>query len=136
MFFNKKGVVKGCPKLVLVCLKSCEDGGLQKEDHELDEDEQEDTEGQTKHEQELEEKEEEEEQRDESDEVEAEETQQSQEEDQCADYPECTSLGYRESDGEKSLELPGSPRLLSQETRNLTASELLLNKSVEAISPA
>lgn len=40
------------------------------------------------------------------------------------------SLGFRDSDGEKSLDLPESPRPLSQETRNLTASELLLNKSV------
>lgn len=40
------------------------------------------------------------------------------------------SLGFRDSDGEKSLNLPESPRPLSQETRNLTASELLLNKSV------
>uniref|UniRef100_A0A672GNJ7 Uncharacterized protein n=1 Tax=Salarias fasciatus TaxID=181472 RepID=A0A672GNJ7_SALFA len=36
-----------------------------------------------------------------------------------------------ESDGEKSLDLPESPRPLSQETRNLTASELLLNKLVK-----
>lgn len=93
-------------------------------------------EGPTKHEQELEEKEEEEEQ-EEDREVEGEgwneKTQQRQEEGECTDYTECTSLGFRESDGEKSLNLPESPRPLSQETRNLTASELLLNKSVELI---
>lgn len=93
-------------------------------------------EGPTKHEQELEEKEEEEEQ-EEDREVEGEgwneKTQQRQEEGECTDYTECTSLGFRESDGEKSLDLPESPRPLSQETRNLTASELLLNKSVELI---
>lgn len=50
--------------------------------------------------------------------------------DECAEHPECASLGFRESDGEKSLDLPDSPRPLSQETRNLTASELLLNKLV------
>lgn len=77
---------------------------------------------------------EEEEQREEDHEVEGgelnEEAQQ-REEDECADDPECTSLGFRESDGEKSLNLTESPRPLSQETRNLTASELLLNKSVD-----
>ncbi|KAK1898996.1 Piezo-type mechanosensitive ion channel component 2, partial [Dissostichus eleginoides] len=46
------------------------------------------------------------------------------------DYPECTSLSLRESDGEKSIDLLGSPRPLS-ETRNLTASELLLNNMFE-----
>ena len=45
-------------------------------------------------------------------------------------YPECTSLDLRDSGEEKSFDLPESPRPLSQETRNLTASELLLNKSV------
>lgn len=38
-----------------------------------------------------------------------------------------------ESHGEKSPDLPDSPRPLSQDARNLTASELLLNKSVELI---
>ncbi|XP_072304739.1 piezo-type mechanosensitive ion channel component 2 [Eucyclogobius newberryi] len=41
------------------------------------------------------------------------------------------SLCFRDSDAEKSLDLPLSPRPLSQETRNLTASELLLNKMFE-----
>lgn len=48
-----------------------------------------------------------------------------------ADHSEQTSLSFGDSYGEKSLNLPESPRPLSQETRNLTASELLLNKSVE-----
>lgn len=47
------------------------------------------------------------------------------------DHPDCPSLDFRESDGEESLDLPESSRPLSQETRNLTASELLLNKSVD-----
>uniref|UniRef100_A0A673ABJ4 Uncharacterized protein n=1 Tax=Sphaeramia orbicularis TaxID=375764 RepID=A0A673ABJ4_9TELE len=55
-----------------------------------------------------------------------EETQQ-REEDEPAEDPESISLGFRETDGDKSLDLPESPRPLSQETRNLTASELLLN---------
>lgn len=55
------------------------------------------------------------------------------EEDEGAEDPDQTSLGFLESDGEKSLDLPDSPRPLSQEARNLTASELLLNKSVEWI---
>jgi len=45
-------------------------------------------------------------------------------------YPECTSLDFRDSVEVKSFDIPESPRPLSQETRNLTASELLLNKSV------
>ncbi|KAM9855188.1 piezo-type mechanosensitive ion channel component 2 [Aulostomus maculatus] len=53
------------------------------------------------------------------------------EEDECHDYPECTSLSLRESDEEKSLGRSQSPRPLSQETRNLTASELLLNNIFE-----
>lgn len=52
-------------------------------------------------------------------------------EDEGAEYPDEASVGSVESDGEKSLDLPDSPRPLSQETRNLTASELLLNKSVD-----
>lgn len=118
------------------CLKSCEDGTPQKEDHKKDEGDDEDTEGETKSEQgpeETGEEEEVEEQPEEDREVEREELDEEaeqREEDECADYPECTSLGFRESDGEKSLDLTESPRPLSQETRNLTASELLLNKSV------
>lgn len=56
-----------------------------------------------------------------------EELQQS-EADECADDPECVSLGFRDGDGEMSLELSEPLKPLSQETRNLTASELLLNK--------
>ncbi|XP_078110731.1 piezo-type mechanosensitive ion channel component 2 [Sander vitreus] len=116
---------------------SCEDGTPQKEDHKKDEGDDEDTEGETKSEQgpeETGEAEEEEEQREEDREVEREELDEEaeqREEDECADYPECTSLGFRESDGEKSLDLTESPRPLSQETRNLTASELLLNNMFE-----
>ncbi|KAG7219856.1 hypothetical protein INR49_018813, partial [Caranx melampygus] len=50
---------------------------------------------------------------------------------ECAEYPERSSLDFRESDREKSLDLTVSPRPLSQETRNLTASELLLNNMFE-----
>lgn len=114
-----------CPCLC-PCLKSCEDAAPQMEGHEQEEDdEEEDTEGETKCEQvqAVTEEEEERQQREEDREVE-------REEDECADYPECTLLGFRENDGETSLDLKESPRPLSQETRNLTASELLLNKSV------
>lgn len=55
------------------------------------------------------------------------------EEDKGAEDPDQASLGFLESDEEKSFDLPDSPRPLSQEARNLTASELLLNKSVEWI---
>ncbi|XP_031142000.1 piezo-type mechanosensitive ion channel component 2 [Sander lucioperca] len=116
---------------------SCEDGTPQKEDHKKDEGDDEDTEGETKSEQgpeETGEEEEVEEQPEEDREVEREELDEEaeqREEDECADYPECTSLGFRESDGEKSLDLTESPRPLSQETRNLTASELLLNNMFE-----
>ncbi|XP_030590436.1 piezo-type mechanosensitive ion channel component 2 [Archocentrus centrarchus] len=51
--------------------------------------------------------------------------------DEDAKYPECTSFELRDSDGERSLDLTESPRPLSQETRNLTASELLLNNMFE-----
>ncbi|KAM4738104.1 piezo-type mechanosensitive ion channel component 2 [Anableps anableps] len=46
-------------------------------------------------------------------------------------YIECTSLDKQESEEEKSLNLTESPRPLTQETRNLTASELLLNNMFE-----
>lgn len=87
-----------------------------------------------KEQEETEEEKEEVEQREEDREVEGEELNeetQQREEEECADYPECVSLGFREGDGEKSLDLAESPRPLSEETRNLTASELLLNKSVD-----
>ncbi|XP_038577867.1 piezo-type mechanosensitive ion channel component 2 [Micropterus salmoides] len=106
---------------------SCEDAAPQMEGHEQEEDdEEEDTEGETKCEQvqAVTEEEEERQQREEDREVE-------REEDECADYPECTLLGFRENDGETSLDLKESPRPLSQETRNLTASELLLNNMFE-----
>ncbi|KAM6930104.1 piezo-type mechanosensitive ion channel component 2 [Lycodopsis pacificus] len=103
-----------------------------KHEQEQEEDDEEDMEGETKREQE---ETEEEEQRAEERDVETEdlneEAQQREEEDECADYPEGTSLGFRESDGEKSLNLTESPRPLCQETRNLTASELLLNNMFE-----
>ncbi|XP_061592541.1 piezo-type mechanosensitive ion channel component 2 [Cololabis saira] len=51
------------------------------------------------------------------------------EEDGC--FKRATSLRFMESDEEKSLDLTGSPRSLSEETRNLTASELLLNNMFE-----
>ncbi|XP_040009105.1 piezo-type mechanosensitive ion channel component 2 [Xiphias gladius] len=115
---------------------SCEDGGPQKEDHKQEENDEEDKEGERKpeHEQEETEEEEKEEQQEEDHEVEREELDeehQQKEGDQCTEYPEYISLGFRESDGERSLDLIGSPRPLSQETRNLTASELLLNNMFE-----
>ncbi|XP_037629066.1 piezo-type mechanosensitive ion channel component 2 isoform X2 [Sebastes umbrosus] len=97
------------------------------------EEEEEDIEVETKREREQEETEEKE-QREEYREVEREELNEEallREEDECADYPECTSLRFRDSDGEKSLDLAESPRPLSEETRNLTASELLLNNMFE-----
>ncbi|KAM7404453.1 hypothetical protein PAMP_011798 [Pampus punctatissimus] len=117
---------------------SCEEGAPQKEDLEKEDDDEddEDTEGEKKREQEQEETEEKEKEEQQEDDCEEErdewdkETQQ-REEDECPDYPECTLLGFREGDGEKSLDLTESPRPLSQETRNLTASELLLNNMFE-----
>ncbi|KAK5599952.1 hypothetical protein CRENBAI_012981 [Crenichthys baileyi] len=47
-------------------------------------------------------------------------------------YIECTSLDKQESDEEKSVNLTQSSRPLTQETRNLTASELLLNSMFES----
>ncbi|GAA6220059.1 piezo-type mechanosensitive ion channel component 2-like [Lates japonicus] len=119
---------------------SGEDGTRQMEDQQQEEDGREDTQGERKPEQEQEETEEEEErekeeQREEDHEVEREEVDEEQlqkeKDDELAEDPECISLGFRESDGEKSLDLPESPRPLSQETRNLTASELLLNNMFE-----
>ncbi|XP_053280799.1 piezo-type mechanosensitive ion channel component 2 [Pleuronectes platessa] len=117
---------------------SCEDGDLQMEDpKQEEEEEEEDTEDEKKPEGEQEETEEKEkvELREEDCEMEREieldEDQPQQEEDECGEYPECNLVGFRESDGEKSLDLTESPRPLSQETRNLTASELLLNNMFE-----
>nr|XP_020470497.1 piezo-type mechanosensitive ion channel component 2-like [Monopterus albus] len=75
------------------------------------------------------------EQEEENDEVKREnpdEEQQQKDDNEYAEYPECSLPGFRESDEEKSLDLPeSSARPLSQETRNLTASELLLNNMFE-----
>ncbi|XP_008287485.1 piezo-type mechanosensitive ion channel component 2 [Stegastes partitus] len=116
---------------------SREDGATRKEDHEQEEDDDERTEeGESKYEQEQEEEQEEEEEEDQQEHSEVErdeldEQSQHSEEDERAKYPECTSLELIESGDEKSLDLPESPRPLSQETRNLTASELLLNNMFE-----
>ncbi|TKS77326.1 Piezo-type mechanosensitive ion channel component 2 [Collichthys lucidus] len=115
---------------------SSEDGHPLKEDHEQEEHQEEDVEGEMKCEQEIEETEEEEkdEPQEEDHVVEEEELNERtelREEDEIADYSESISLGFRESDGEKSLDLAETPRPLSQDTRNLTASELLLNNMFE-----
>ncbi|XP_068996597.1 piezo-type mechanosensitive ion channel component 2 [Embiotoca jacksoni] len=113
-------------------------GSRQPTQEELDEppfsglDDERDTEGERKceHEQEEEERE----GPDEDPEMETDELDEEPEhrdESECTKYPECTSLDLRESDGEKSFDLTESPRPLSQETRNLTASELLLNNMFE-----
>ncbi|XP_047463265.1 piezo-type mechanosensitive ion channel component 2 [Mugil cephalus] len=116
---------------------SHEDGSGQKGDYERDsEDGETHTEGEMKREEEqeeegerIEEEEEEEERRQDDPEVERddldEQTPRREEDD---DDPRCMSLDLRESDGE---ETPPSPRPLSQESRNLTASELLLNNMFE-----
>ncbi|XP_034027616.1 piezo-type mechanosensitive ion channel component 2 [Thalassophryne amazonica] len=106
---------------------SWEEGLLLKEDHEKHEESEEEEERERKGDQEHGDKQVEE--KEEHHEVELDEETQQRQEDECPDYPECTSLGFRagDSDEEKSLDLPESPRPLSQETRNLTASELLLN---------
>ncbi|XP_034393255.1 piezo-type mechanosensitive ion channel component 2 [Cyclopterus lumpus] len=112
---------------------SCEADVPQKKDHEQEEEYEEDMEGETKPEQE---ETEEEEQRGEECEVESEDLNdeaQMREDNECADYPECTLLDIGESDGEKSLDLIESLKPLSQESRNLTASELLLNNIFENI---
>nr|XP_061802951.1 piezo-type mechanosensitive ion channel component 2-like [Nerophis lumbriciformis] len=53
------------------------------------------------------------------------------EEEDYQENPECTSLGFKEDILETSMDASDAPRPLSQETRNLTASELLLNKMFE-----
>lgn len=97
-----------------------------KEVHEQEEDDEKDTEDESQCDEEQEQQENPEVEREEW----HEETLQG-EEDEGAKYPECTSFEFRDSDDEKSLDLAESPRPLSQETRNLTASELLLNKLVD-----
>ncbi|KAL6119927.1 uncharacterized protein ACO6RY_04388 [Pungitius sinensis] len=110
---------------------SCEDYVPQKKHHEQEDADEEDMEGETKRVQvETEDGGQRAEERELGREDLSEDEQQG-EEDECAYYPECTSLGVRDSDGEKSLDLTESPRALSQETRNLTASELLLNNMFE-----
>uniref|UniRef100_A0A667XD70 Uncharacterized protein n=1 Tax=Myripristis murdjan TaxID=586833 RepID=A0A667XD70_9TELE len=95
--------------------------------------EKEEEEGQEERDEQVE-KEEEEEQQEEHHETELQKqekgSQEIEEDEEHPDHPESLSLGFREGEGDKSLDLPESPRPLSQETRNLTASELLLNKSV------
>lgn len=109
--------------LIRSFLKSCEE---QKELHEQEEDDEKQTEVEMKCEEEQEQREDPEVEREERDEESLQ-----REEEEGAKYPEWTSLDLRDSDGEKSLDLTESPRPLSQETRNLTASELLLNKLVD-----
>ncbi|AWP09441.1 putative piezo-type mechanosensitive ion channel component 2-like [Scophthalmus maximus] len=115
---------------------SCEDGAAPEQDHKEEEDAGEDTEDERKPEHERDDREEEEKegQQEEDREVEREELdeqQQRREEIECDEYSGSISLDFMESDGEKSLDLVESPRPLSQETRNLTASELLLNNMFE-----
>ncbi|XP_068453642.1 piezo-type mechanosensitive ion channel component 2 [Clinocottus analis] len=114
---------------------SCETDDPQKKDHEQEEEDEEDMEGEMKREQQQEETEEEQKvQRGEECEVGREylnDEARQREEDECADYPECTLLDIEESVGEKSLNLIEPLKPLSQETRNLTASELLLNNMFE-----
>ncbi|XP_029974309.1 piezo-type mechanosensitive ion channel component 2 [Salarias fasciatus] len=97
-----------------------------------DEEEESDPDGERNYEHEVNEEDQEEQQgHPEEEKDEPEEETPWREEGEGADYPECQALELRESDGEKSLDLPESPRPLSQETRNLTASELLLNNMFE-----
>uniref|UniRef100_A0A669DDP7 Uncharacterized protein n=1 Tax=Oreochromis niloticus TaxID=8128 RepID=A0A669DDP7_ORENI len=98
----------------------------QKERHEQEEDDEKQTEVEMKCEEEQEQREDPEVEKEEQDEESLQ-----REEEEGAEYPEWTSLDLRDSDGEKSLDLTESPRPLSQETRNLTASELLLNNMFE-----
>lgn len=109
--------------LIRLFLKSCEEP---KELHEQEEDDEKQTEVEMKCEEEQEQREDPEVEKEERDEESLQ-----REEEEGVKYPEWTSLDLRDSDGEKSLDLTESPRPLSQETRNLTASELLLNKLVD-----
>ncbi|XP_076734493.1 piezo-type mechanosensitive ion channel component 2 [Maylandia zebra] len=102
---------------------SCEEP---KELHEQEEEDEKQTEVEMKCEEEQEQREDPEVEKEERDEESLQ-----REEEEGAKYPEWTSLDLRVSDGEKSLDLTESPRPLSQETRNLTASELLLNNMFE-----
>lgn len=126
-------------------LYSPEGGSPQQEERKKEEDEQEDGEGETLSEQKEERKfddednvdgddDDDDERREEDYELEEVElddtTKQRDDSDEHLDYPHCISLDLRASDDEKSHDLTPSPRPLSQESRKLTASELLLNKSV------
>ncbi|XP_014846584.1 PREDICTED: piezo-type mechanosensitive ion channel component 2-like isoform X1 [Poecilia mexicana] len=62
---------------------------------------------------------------------EADEKPQQREEGEYPGYVECASMTDQQSEEEKSLDLSESPAPLTQETRNLTASELLLNNMFE-----
>ncbi|KAF7209479.1 piezo-type mechanosensitive ion channel component 2-like [Nothobranchius furzeri] len=113
-------------------LESYDDAVAQREDHEQEECVERDTEGERKCEQDQDGEAEEGQQEDpelKSDEPE-EEIEQMEEDDQNK-YAECSSMEIQQSDEEKSLDLPETPRPLSEETRNLTASELLLNNMFE-----
>lgn len=126
-------------------LYSPEGGSPQQEERKKEEDEQEDGEGETLSEQKEERKfddednvdgddDDDDERREEDYELEEVElddtTKQRDDSDEHLDYPHCISLDLRASDDEKSHDPTPSPRPLSQESRKLTASELLLNKSV------
>lgn len=123
-------------------LYSPEGGSPQQEERKKEEDEQEDREGETLSEQKEERKFDDEDDGDGDDDERREEdyelekvelddtTKQRDDSGEYLDYPHCISLDLRASDDEKSHDLTPSPRPLSQESRNLTASELLLNKSV------
>nr|XP_029133923.1 piezo-type mechanosensitive ion channel component 2-like [Labrus bergylta] len=112
---------------------SSEDGSPVSGDHRQNEDDEVDSEGEM--ECELDQKESEE-KKDQEEDYEMEREEQNKqtkqrEEDEHADDQGCMPLGFRESDGEKSLDLIEPLKPLSQETRNLTASELLLNNMFE-----
>lgn len=113
--------------------QSCEDGFHQKEIHSgyVGQHVDSDDEKKSEQEQEKQEEQEKEAEQEENYGVEREEEPQYQDEEEDEEYPECPSLEIREIDEEKSVDLTESFRPLSQETRNLTASELLLNKSVQ-----
>ncbi|XP_072222975.1 piezo-type mechanosensitive ion channel component 2 [Leuresthes tenuis] len=105
-----------------------EEAATQEVDLEYEEADEKDTESERKSEQFSEEEEKDDQQEGtELERVELDEELQHREEDEYTKYAECISQDFRESDGERSLDLTESPRPLSQETRNLTASELLLN---------
>ncbi|XP_075882351.1 piezo-type mechanosensitive ion channel component 2 [Nelusetta ayraudi] len=127
------------------CPPSPEGGSPQQEERKKEEDEQEDREGENLSEQKEERKfddeddgdgdDDDDERREEDYELEEVElddtTKQRDDSGEHLDYPHCISLDLRANDDEKSHDLTPSPRPLSQESRNLTASELLLNNMFE-----